>query len=194
MYVKYLLIVIALLASQVTDANEGGATLKHVHPRSRDVLSALQKRDINALALLIHPQKGVRFTPYGFVGEVDRVVMRNELVSLWNSNTRYFWGLYDATGKPIRRTFKDYFKRFVYDRDYASTKRIAVGEIQKTNKYINVFERYPGAVVLDYLYTGDVDFAELDWRSLRLVMEEFEDVWYLVGVIHDEWTQSSTED
>jgi hypothetical protein len=28
----------------------------------------------------------------------------------------------------------------------------------------------------------------MDWESLRLVFQEEGGVWYLVGVIHDEWT------
>jgi UDP-N-acetyl-2-amino-2-deoxyglucuronate dehydrogenase len=28
----------------------------------------------------------------------------------------------------------------------------------------------------------------MDWRSLRLVFEKKNDIWYLVGIIHDQWT------
>jgi (p)ppGpp synthase/HD superfamily hydrolase len=28
----------------------------------------------------------------------------------------------------------------------------------------------------------------MDWRSLRLVFEKKDDIWYIVGIIHDQWT------
>jgi len=28
----------------------------------------------------------------------------------------------------------------------------------------------------------------MDWRSLKLVFKEKDGNWYLVGVVHDEWT------
>jgi hypothetical protein len=28
----------------------------------------------------------------------------------------------------------------------------------------------------------------MDWRSLRLVFEEQGGSWYLVGIVHDQWT------
>jgi hypothetical protein len=158
-----------------------------------DVVTVLKEQDIPALAALTHPEKGIRFSPYGFVGEADRVLLRDELDKQWKSKTRVFWGLLDATGRPIRRTFKEYYKRFIYDRDFASTKRVTINDVQRTNKYTNVFEVYPNGVVVEYYFSGDRDFEELDWRSLRLVFEEFEEVWYLCGIIHDEWTQSSTD-
>lgn len=160
---------------------------------AKDVIVALKEMDIHALAALTHPEKGIRFSPYGFVGEADRVMAKDELEKQWKSKAKVFWGLLDATGRPIRRTFKDYYKRFIYDRDFASTKRITINDVQRTNKYTNVFEIYPKGVVVEYYFSGDRDFEELDWRSLRLVFEEFEEVWYLCGIIHDEWTQSSTD-
>lgn len=160
---------------------------------AKDVVTALKEKDIHALAALTHPEKGIRFSPYGFVGEADRVIMCDELEKEWASKTKVFWGLLDATGRPIRRTFKEYYNRFIYDRDFASTKRITINEIQRTDKYVNVFEMYRKGVFVEYYFCGDRDFEELDWRSLRLVFEEFEEVWYLCGIIHDEWTQSSTD-
>ena len=32
------------------------------------------------------------------------------------------------------------------------------------------------------------DFDGMDWKSLRLVFQEKDNIWYLVGIIHDGWT------
>jgi len=39
----------------------------------------LKEKDMHALAALTHPEKGIRFSPYGFVGEADRVLLKDEL-------------------------------------------------------------------------------------------------------------------
>ena len=48
----------------------------------------------------------------------------------------------------------------------------------------------PGrAMVVEYHFPGfDPQYGGLDWASLRLVFQEFEGRWVLVGIIHDEWT------
>jgi hypothetical protein len=188
-----LLVSTVLYTESVKPSDLTHQTKMAVASLAKDVIVALKEEDMHALAALTHPEKGIRFSPYGFVGEADRVIFKDELDKQWKSKTKLFWGLLDATGRPIRRTFKEYYARFIYDRDFSSTKRITINEIQRTNKYVNVSEVYPKGVFVEYYFCGDRDFEELDWRSLRLVFEEFEEVWYLSGIIHDEWTQSSTD-
>lgn len=162
---------------------------KAVAPYADEVMSALRKKDFSALSVLIHPEKGVRFTPYGFVGKADKTFDAGSIASEMKDKKTYFWGFYDATRKPIKKTFKDYFKRFVYDRDFQKANFIAYNHIQRTDKDVNVFNVYKNCVVIDYMYTGEPEFMDLGWRSLRIALEEYEDVWYLVGIIHDEWTE-----
>ena len=57
------------------------------------------------------------------------------------------------------------------------------------NTINNIIEVYPEAVVVEYHFEGfDPQYAGMDWRSLRLVFEESGGTWYLVGIVHDEWT------
>ncbi len=57
------------------------------------------------------------------------------------------------------------------------------------NSIDNSQEYYPGAMVVEYHFPGfDPQYGGLDWASLRLVFQEFEGRWVLVGIIHDEWT------
>jgi hypothetical protein len=32
------------------------------------------------------------------------------------------------------------------------------------------------------------EYAGLDWASLLLVFEQYESRWYLVALVHDQWT------
>lgn len=154
------------------------------------VLQALRDRDMEMLSTLIHPVKGVRFSPYAFVQDSDLVFLPAQLVGILSDPTEYVWGTYDGSGLPIEMTFEEYHGRFVYDQDYVNAERIGFNErIGKGNTTDNSLEYYPEAIVVEYHFSGfDPDLAGMDWKSLRLVFQEEGAVWYLVGIIHDEWT------
>jgi hypothetical protein len=57
------------------------------------------------------------------------------------------------------------------------------------NSIDNSQEYYPGARIVEYYFPGfDPQYAGMDWRSIRLVFMEENNIWYLVGIIHDQWT------
>ena len=50
-------------------------------------------------------------------------------------------------------------------------------------------EYYQSAVVVEFYFPGfDPQYAGMDWRSLRLVFMQQGSDWFLVGIIHDQWT------
>ena len=160
--------------------------------RARQVILALKAGNIGKLATFVHPQKGVRFSPYASVlPDEDRVVKKNQLAQMWASNTRYKWGAYDGSGDPIRLTFKKYHRRFIFDHDFANAKSVRYnGEVMgHGNTLNNVRAIYPGAIAVEHYFPGfDPKFDGMDWRSLWLVFEKKGNEWYLVGIVHDEWT------
>jgi hypothetical protein len=155
-----------------------------------EVMQALQQRDMEALSTLIHPTSGVRFSPYAFVQDSDLVFMAEQIVVLLTDPTVYTWGVQDGTGFPIEMTFEEYFGRFVYDQDYVNAEQIGTNErIGIGNTIDNSLEYYSGATVVEYHFSGfDSELAGMDWRSLRLVLRQEGSEWYLIGIIHDEWT------
>ena len=57
------------------------------------------------------------------------------------------------------------------------------------NTLINSSEIYKDAIIIEYHFSGfDPQYEGMDWRSLRLAFEKVNDIWYLVGIIHDQWT------
>ncbi|WP_096199831.1 hypothetical protein [Bacillus sp. FJAT-45350] len=155
------------------------------------VVNALQQKDMKTVSTFVHPTKGVRFSPYGYVREdVDKVFTAEEVEGLMEDETVYTWGVFDGKGNPIEKTFADYYERFVYDVDFANPEEKAVNErLGHGNTLDNTDEVYPNATVVEYHFSGfEEQYDGMDWRSLRLVIEEKNDQWYLVGVIHDEWT------
>lgn len=155
------------------------------------VLLALKNKDMESLADFIHPDKGVRFTPYSYVDtKKDLVFNKADIKTLMTDNEKKLWGAFDGTGDPIKMTFAEYYKKFVYDVDFLEAPQIVFNqEIQRGNSLLNLKEAYPGASNIEYHFDGfDKQYNGMDWRSLRLVFEQKDDKWYLVGIIHEQWT------
>jgi hypothetical protein len=164
---------------------------ERLEARSTALLAAIRDRDVAAIARFIHPTKGVRLSPYAFVEmEDDQVLTASELVTAWHSDVSRLWGVEDGTGDPLTMTCADYFARFVYDADFMQAEQIAVGStIGRGNTIDNSGAVYPAGTVVEYHFSGfDPKYEGLDWKSLRLVFEEFEGELYVVGIIHDGWT------
>ena len=179
------------LARQVSDTNE------LVLARASQAVLALRDHDLAELVTLVHPVKGVTFSPYTFVrslqgapGEADLVFSRDQLAGLWSDPTVYHWGTHDGSGLPIDGTFQAYYGEFVYDVDFAQPEVVGLDEfVGQGNTLNNIREAYPLGVVIEYHFAGfDPQYGGLDWRSLRLVFEEVDGDWFLVGIVHDEWT------
>jgi hypothetical protein len=162
-----------------------------VGARVRAVLDALKRRDGAALVALAHPTKGVRFTAYPFVIVArDQVLSRADLATAYTDAKTRTWGITDGKGDPITLSFSDYNARYVYSRDFANAQKTAFNKaIGSGNSIDNSAEAYPNAVLFEAYDPGpDPAMESFRWQSLRLLFEPDGSTWYLVGVIHGEWT------
>ena len=154
-------------------------------------LDALKKKDGAALAALAHPTKGVRFTPYPFVQIAkDIVLMRADLAKAYTDTTKRTWGITDGKGDPITLTFADYNTRYVWSRDFLVAPKTAYNKpIGSGNSTDNTADAYPNAILFEAYDPGPVPADEsFKWQSLRLLFEPVGAEWFLVGVVHAEWT------
>jgi hypothetical protein len=159
--------------------------------RAREVVGFLKAKDVDRLAGVIHPEKGVRFSPYRHVDTAkDLVFGPQALKDAWNNKRLYQWGSYDGSGEPINLGVQDYFARFVYDVDFSAAPQIGWGQsIGQGNTVDNWKEVYPNGIMVEFHYPQiDPKFEGKDWRSLRLVFEKKGSDWLLVGIIHAQWT------
>jgi hypothetical protein len=158
--------------------------------RAQSVIEALARKDMAHVATLVHPLLGVRFSPYAWVEDTDLVFQAEQLSQLPGQRTIYTWGIYDGIGTPIDVTFDAYFQRFVYSHDFVHAEQISYNQrIGQGNTHDNSRAFYPQAIIVEYHFSGfDPKYDGMDWQSLRLVFQSMEQDWYLVGVIHDQWT------
>lgn len=150
-----------------------------------------QQEDWATLSAYIHPEKGVTFTPYSTVEpKIDLNFTAEQIKNLVQDQTVYTWGFEDGRGDPIKMTILQYFGRYVYDRDYTQAPQIGVDRVMTGgNALENLAEIYPGCRFVDFSFpSADPVNDGLDWTSLKLVMQAEGEHWYLVGVVHGEWT------
>lgn len=155
------------------------------------VTDALAAKDYETLSTYVHPTRGVTFTPYSTVDfQQDRHVSSERIKQVSQDTNTYTWGYEDGRGEPIEMTMADYFARFVFDADYTKAPQVGVDQIITSgNALENLTEAYPGCRFVDLCYPSrDPANEGLDWCSLKLVFAGENDVWYLVGVVHGEWT------
>lgn len=160
--------------------------------RAKSIIQALKAGKMAKFSTFVHPQKGVRFSPYASVLlDEDRVVKKNQLAQMWASTKRYKWGEYDGSGDPIRLTFRKYYRRFVFDHNFSRAKSVAYNPetMSHGNTPNNIRAIYRQAIAVEYYFPGfDPKVSGMDWTSLWLVFEKKGSNWYLVGIVHDEWT------
>ena len=115
--------------------------------RAKETVLAWKNKDAGKLQLLIHPDKGVRFSPYANVNkDSDIVLTADQTTGMFDDNTTHTWGSFDGSGEPIEMTFADYYSRFVYDCDFEQAEQTAIDRlIGKGNTTNNQTEAYPDA-------------------------------------------------
>ena len=164
---------------------------QQIETRARDAVVALKAYDMEHFSRFVHPVKGVRFSPYAYVEpSQDLVFSPTQVAGLQDDMSERLWGYYDGSGDPITLGFPGYYRRFVFDRDYSTAGNVAYNNNRSEgNTQDNSFEIYPGAIVVEFYVAGTGPaFQGADWRLLRLVFERHGEQWYVVGVVHGEWT------
>lgn len=162
-----------------------------VSARVVSAMDALRRRDSAGLAAVAHPTKGIRFTPYPFVSTAKDVVLtRAQLANAYSDTTKRTWGVTDGKGDPITLTFSDYSARYIWSRDFLAAAKTSYNKpIGTGNSIDNTADVYPNAILFEAYDPGPVPAEEsFRWQSLRLLFEQDGGAWYLVGVVHAEWT------
>ena len=156
---------------------------------NQTVIKLIKIRDINALSRYVHPKKGVMFSPYSDLKNNENVTLdKKEMVKIYEKNEELVWGSYDGTGTRILLTFDNYFNRFIYDGDFIEYEPNYDSIMGTGNTLENMNSVFPNARSVEYYIPGTEKYAYMDWKSLRLLYEMYKGKYYLVAVIHNEWT------
>lgn len=156
-----------------------------IEARAREVLLAIKNLDMLKLSGFVHPQEGVRFSSYAWVDRKDRWLSKPQVRALLKRDRRAVWLTADEAGTPMRMTAREYFTKYLYERDYLKASRVSYNtQHKRSNTIPNVLDFYPRAIVVEY-YEPSSDRNERGWDTLWLVFEKSGAEWYLVGVVKD---------
>ncbi|MEO5945843.1 MAG: hypothetical protein ABIP79_03440 [Chitinophagaceae bacterium] len=157
------------------------------------ILTHLKNKEYSLLADYIDPIEGVRFSPYGYIDTVHNIIFRqNDFAANADSSKqkKIKWGLMDGSGEPILKKINEYIRTFVYDVDFLQPEKVAVNKFLGVgNSLNNLSSIYNTCDFTESYFSGfDKKYDGMDWRSLRLVFKLKDSTYYLVGIVHDQWT------
>ncbi|MEO0472509.1 MAG: hypothetical protein AAF206_23000 [Bacteroidota bacterium] len=163
---------------------------KSIPAQAETIIRALQQQDFDELAAMVHPEKGLCFSPEVSVEKHHHSFPSEAVKMLWNDQRDYFWGIQSGSGDSILVPFQNYYAAFVYDADYATSDSVYFNtDHQYGNAHNNLRQAYPQSVVVEYYEPPQEEqYGGMDWSALRLVFEPYEDDWRLTGIVHAAWT------
>jgi hypothetical protein len=170
------------LAADASDAEHTAA--------SYEILEYIKDEDYGALSAVAHPELGVVFAPYAmFEFASSKGFTPLEIAGFRTDATAYIWGVYDGTGEPIELTPAEYFKRFVFDRDFTRAQELGVNYVVKSgNAKESLVTDFPQVRFIEFHIPEDSKSIEGGWSSLRLGFEEYKGSLMLTMLVHSEWT------
>ena len=169
-----------------TESNSKEETLKTLNS---EILSALKSNEIEKLSKFIHPEKGIRFSMYGYVQpKTDKYFTKEEFIKYAPTNIKFTWGEKDGTGDQLVLSINDYLNQWVFKKDFTGAEYYQNSFKGGGNSINNLKEIYPNSDFTENYISGSEEYGGMDWNSLRFVFEELYGTYYLVAVINDEWT------
>jgi len=156
------------------------------------IVKLLSTKDWKGISKLVHPTRGVRFSPYAYVFTNRGVVLSQEkIVEFANSDKKVIWGEYEGRGNSIELSMNGYYKRFLYRYDYKNVKHgpinTRVGQSSSVNR---ILKAYPedNIAYFDFYFKDPLDQKSADnWGSLRVVLQKENKQWFLVSFVNDQW-------
>lgn len=157
---------------------------------SHTALTNIQAKEYDNLQELVHPSYGLRFSPYGNLTKKDIVIDKENVSDFFKDSSIKSWGNYDGTSEKIELTPDEYYQKFIIDKDFSKAKKVSFNKkLGEGNTINNINDFYRNALFIEYHFPGfEPQYMGMDWVSLRLVFAPGNGEWYLVAIVHDEWT------
>lgn len=176
----------------VADSQQPPPTTKEiVTARATAVAQAFFAQDPNAIAALVHPTAGIRFSLYNQINDVrDKKFSPSQITKYFGTSVKFTWGVQDGSGEKIVMPIKQFVAQEFADHDFSSAPEISYDVfVNRGNAISNVEGFYPNTHIVEFYFPGFIEkYAEMDWRAIQVVMQEFEGQWYVVDVVSNRWT------
>lgn len=165
-------------------------SLKHLDRFAQVVLQKMDNSLWAQFAEYFHPTKGCTFSPYTDLNNQSIQMSSDEFKSALQSDSVYVWGNYDGSGESISLNCQQYLKTFVYSHPFLKDFDAIHLEdsLAFSNTLNTVADVFPEAEVIEYYWAGSDTYDGMDWQSLLLYAEKSNNRYYLVAIVHNQWT------
>ncbi|MEZ4883630.1 MAG: hypothetical protein R3E32_02745 [Chitinophagales bacterium] len=168
------------------------ATKAIIEAKSTEIIQLISQKAFASIGKqYAHPIHGIRFSPYSYIDiKKDQVYAASQVMYAWGDTTTINWGMSDGEGGAIGLPFSEYYERYIYNKDYKTSRKVKYNATEGTGNMIDNWRKvYPNAIMVEYYMDGtNPDFGGMDWGMLRLFFEAHHGKWWLVGIAHGEWT------
>ena len=186
--ISILVLLLTLCFSNTIQAKNNDSLILDV---TKKVLTIIKNKDYKTFAEYIHPTLGVRYSPYSYIDPAtDLKFTRKKFLIEINKSSKFNWGNYDGSGDKILLTIKEYFKTFIYNKDFLNTNNISINKITVGGNTVNNLTTiYKNCDFTECVFPGSEKIkGGTDWCGLRLIFKQYNHHYYLVGIVHDQWT------
>ena len=155
-------------------------------------LESIKENDFASLSDFVHSEHGILFSPHATIDlSTNKIFSAKEVAQFASDKNEYFWGVYSASGEPIKMNAVEYFARFVYYKDYAAAPFIGINRIIRSgNALENITDVFPNIQFVEFHVQGDKmgGTEDFDWSTLRLGFSLYDGSLWLTVIIHSEWS------
>ncbi len=155
---------------------------------AKRIVQYIKDKNFQSLAGFVSPVSGLGFSSNSFIDSGDIRFSKEEVAGLWNNMKKYRFPDYGEGGK---KTFREYYSADVYDKDFVKATEIELNKLKRgpNSDIFMLKDSYPNASFVDFHIPAPKDpDQELDWATLRLVFVKEGKEWWLVHIMHDNWT------
>ncbi len=155
-------------------------------------IKAIASRDLETLASMVDPDRGLELAPYG-AGSVHRRLSPAEIRSCFRDPTRRYWGTREeygnSSGERLFSTCSGYWELFVSNRSYAAATDVTfqVAPNYGADRRAEVQVEGDEAYAQYFVQTPNEEGAEFE--ALILSFEPRGSAWRLRRISHQSWPE-----
>jgi hypothetical protein len=148
--------------------------------------ASVQARDGQALAALVHPQRGLRLRHDWWNSEVK--LTGDEVSRFYTAPTRYDWGHADGSGLPISGSVRDVLLPLL-DKDLVGATKLVCGAVAggPTAGMLQLPYEYEAVNIYTVYRPVPDDGQDYDWGSWAVGIEYWQGQLYLSFLVHYAW-------
>lgn len=174
--------------SNYTEASLSSLSKDIIENTANEAITNIKDKNFKNLSKIIHPINGLTLSNTTEIKVSSMTAIPKDTVANWDidDEKKYKWGVLDGEGKEIELTLKEYYDLYIYDTDYINKAEISYSKFQQRDdsKKNNVYEVYKEGIVVEYFDKGTKRNNYVDWKSIYLCFEKYNNTWYLSGIVH----------